>query len=506
MKLVRTLEDLRGLRYGCWIRESTAGQYDRFGPESQERSIESFVERYGLVDSGIRYTVAHSGKTVWRTSEMAALVADARARRFDVLVVGYFDRWQRNLRRTLELVEDELHPNGVSWAMADRRLVSSDPNDWDEMVREAHEAERYSRKLAERVTDGYGAKFRRWADPGGNPAFGFRRSGEPPHLVEIDPASIATAVGLFERYASGATSIRRVSIETGVPIHVVAESLRNPLYNGWVTRHGGERRPARWREDPPVDDALWERVASIRDRETRFRGAQPKHPDLLRHLLRCPCGAPVTSNGVSHGFRQRVHKEPVCPAWPTRIVNGTPWERAIAAQVSGIRWDDGTCARIVRALTSDRPAPIDLARGAEVRRRRELANDLAEGRISEADFMAGIAAAKATVPQARTSDGLTAAEVAAKLRNTAALWSHPAIDDDDRADLVAGIYEEIRVVRGEILGVRLTPAAYAMGLALAMPERVARVSPGGLEPPPATIVTIPIDGRAAWAAASRRSA
>jgi hypothetical protein len=46
------------------------------------------------------------------------------------------------------------------------RLMSSDPRDWDQMVTEAHEAERHSRRLGERITDRYAAKFWRLADPG----------------------------------------------------------------------------------------------------------------------------------------------------------------------------------------------------------------------------------------------------------------------------------------------------------------------------------------------------
>jgi hypothetical protein len=36
---------------------------------------------------------------------MADMLAAATAGSFDFLLTGYFDRWQRNLRRTLELVE-----------------------------------------------------------------------------------------------------------------------------------------------------------------------------------------------------------------------------------------------------------------------------------------------------------------------------------------------------------------------------------------------------------------
>jgi hypothetical protein len=57
------------------------------------------------------------------------MVEDLRAGRFDLLLTGYSDHWQRNLRRTLELLEDELHPNGVALVMCDRKILSSDPSE-----------------------------------------------------------------------------------------------------------------------------------------------------------------------------------------------------------------------------------------------------------------------------------------------------------------------------------------------------------------------------------------
>jgi hypothetical protein len=43
-------------------------------------------------------------------------------------------------------------------------------------------------------------------------------------------------------------------------------------------------------------------------------------------------------------------------------------------------------------------------------------------------------------------------------------------------------YERITVAGPEIVGVRLTAAAYAHGLALALPEKVAMARPTGFEP------------------------
>ena len=104
---------------------------------------------------------------------MTEMLAEAKAGAFDLLLAGYSDRWQRNLRRTLELLEDGLHPSGVALVMCDRRILSSDPHDWDELVAEAAGAERYSRRLSERITDGYAAKFDHQDDPGGHAALGF---------------------------------------------------------------------------------------------------------------------------------------------------------------------------------------------------------------------------------------------------------------------------------------------------------------------------------------------
>ena len=81
----------------------------------------------------------------------------AKAGAFDLLLAGYSDRWQRNLRRTLELPEDHLHPAGVALVMCDRRIISSDPHDWDELVAESVGAGKYSRRLSERITEGYAA-------------------------------------------------------------------------------------------------------------------------------------------------------------------------------------------------------------------------------------------------------------------------------------------------------------------------------------------------------------
>jgi len=73
-------------------------------------------------------------------------------------------------------------------------------------------------------------------------------------------------------------------------------------------------------------------------------------------------------------------------------------------------------------------------------------------------------------------------------------------------DLMHAIYDRITVAGPVIVGVRLTQAAYAHGLALALPEKAVMARPTGFGRV-LTTYEIPIEGRDRWlAAAGVRSA
>ena len=75
----------------------------------------------------------------------------------------------------------------------------------------------------------------------------------------------------------------------------------------------------------------------------------------------------------------------------------------------------------------------------------------------------------------------------------------------EKADVLHAIYDRITVAGPEIVGVRLTQAAYANGLAVALPEKVEMARPTGVGRALATY-EIPIEGRDEWLAAARRLA
>ena len=51
--LPRELDDLGGMRAARWFRESTAGQWDNFGPDAQREQQDRAIERYALIDAGL---------------------------------------------------------------------------------------------------------------------------------------------------------------------------------------------------------------------------------------------------------------------------------------------------------------------------------------------------------------------------------------------------------------------------------------------------------------------
>jgi DNA invertase Pin-like site-specific DNA recombinase len=443
-RLPRSIDEIRGLRVARWIRESTSGQFDRYGPASQREQQDRFIERYDLVDTGLAFQVAHSGTTVWRSQTMTDMLTAAKAGAFDLLLAGYSDRWQRNLRRTLELLEDGLHPAGAALVMCDRRILSSDPRDWDELVAEAAGAERYSRRLSERISDGYAAKFEQRADQGGHAALGFLRSPEPPHVLEIDPDTIGSAVALFERYSVGTVSSKRLAEETGLAASRIRCILMNPLYNGWVRRGRGRsavRRPAPWRADPPVSDALWARVEEIRRAKTQGGGPRRRgRVDLLGGLLECVCGRRVRSDGTfADGRHRKLHPEP-CAAWGkhARLADAT-WEPAILEQLAGVRLDDATIAAVVCSLGSTQ-RPIAIERGRTERQLRELALEHAAERIDDATYLSRAAELRAQRDALAVEEapGVPAEQALAWLRSIGDAIQHADLPAE-RADLVHAV-------------------------------------------------------------------
>lgn len=229
--------DLTGLRAARWFRESTVGQFDAFGPDSQREQQNGAISQFGMIDTGIEWSVAASGWTeAWSTPEFKEML-DRAGKDFDVLTVPYFSRFMRNVKQAL-VFRDEMHARRAVVYVCDERILSSDERGWDEWVREAHDAEAFSRKLSRRVGEGYAAKRRRLGVPGGNrPPLGYLRvrsaPGNPrsPQQLVVDPEKAPVVRRAFELSASGLTD-REVAAAIGLRLTHLREILTNPVYLG----------------------------------------------------------------------------------------------------------------------------------------------------------------------------------------------------------------------------------------------------------------------------------
>jgi DNA invertase Pin-like site-specific DNA recombinase len=478
LQLPASLDELDGLRAARWIRESTRGQYDNYGPEAQREQQDRALERWRLADTGIEWQVAHSGRTVGSTALFREMVSRA-GRDYDVLLVGYVSRFARNLRTAVNAQHD-LHQAGAAILFCDERVLSSDEDEWEEWARETVEAEAYSRRLGKRIREGYAAKFRRHADPGGHAPLGFRRSTGRPQKLTIDPDTIGSVVRLYERYASGTVSIEALARESGTNDRTLNDILKNPVYNGWVARKGA-RAPAPWRASPPVDDLLWGRVQALLGRRSRGGGRRRvDQPDPLRGLVRCVCGSTMRANGIVGGRRRRIHSAQPCPAGVSKkIWTSDTWLAPLEAQIAALRVDEKTAAAIVDALRQPDPPATPIDRGHLERRRRQLALDMAAGRVEERSFLTAMRRLKeqeaAADMERATLPPVDAARALDYIRNFAAAWAKAK--PPTRATMMQAVYESVTVRGEEFVSVRLTDEAYAHGLAFALPQEVRMAPP-----------------------------
>jgi hypothetical protein len=466
--LPRSLEDLRGRRAARWIRESTAGQADNFGPDAQLEQQTRAIERWGLVDTGGAWQVAHSGRTIAATGQWAEMLAGA-GDDWEVLVVGYVSRFARDLRTAVNARHD-LHARGAVILFADERVLSSDEDEWERWAREAVEAEAYSRRLAKRIREGYAAKRRRLGVPGGNRApFGTVRQGR---TIEIDEGSLAVVHRVYELASAGMTD-REVGAATGLALKHVAEILTNPFYIGRL-----------WSGEPSalgalVDLATWEQVQSLRARYSRrHRGSLNRRQYGLGGLLACAaCGRRL----IGHVGRYR-HTD-ACEAFkaaaPRRHrrnartnldhrVKGESYKIEVYEDAIGLAFGHVAVSSTLRASTVAAATTIERDRGdvlaqARIKREREraalqFAKDRDLGGL-EATMARLDAEAEAAV--VRPSRVPTAAEARAYLERLPELWAKTS--DAGRHAIAEAVFERIDVLGANDFSFTLTAHAKAHG-------------------------------------------
>ena len=350
VRLPRSLDELAGLRAAHWGRESTGRQADRFGPAAQRAQREGAIARYRMIDSGIEWIVAHSGRTIASTTQFSEMLERA-GHDYDVLVVGYVSRFARDLRTAVN-ARHELHLAGAVLLFADERVLSSDEDAWETWAREAVEAEAYSRRLGKRIREGYAAKVRDCADQGGGLVpLGFHRTSDR-KLLEVDPDRMPQAVAVWELAAQGLADAA-IAAQTDLSLWVVRGVLRSPLYAGRL-RDG---RPTSF--PSPLEPSTIE--AALAFRRGRTRAGNRLRQNRTYALSgggplvcgRCGLAAKGDTRGRRTGEKVAVYRHSdgkACPGWPVKEVPTAVLDRQVEALLTGAAPNRESAARIRAAL------------------------------------------------------------------------------------------------------------------------------------------------------------
>lgn len=485
---------LEGLRAARWIRESTKGQTDRFGPDAQREQQDRAIARHGLRDIGLTYDVAHSGRTVSSTPEWAAMLA-AAGEAWDVLVVGYVSRFARDLE-TAVTARRALHAAGACIVFADDGILSSDEEQWERWAREAVEAEAYSRRLSRRVREAFAAKRRLERDHGsGETSFGFRRVKG---LTEPDPETMPTAIEAYRLAADGVVDAE-VAAATGMTLWQTRTVLRSPLYAGRLLDGTEARFPA------PVPLELVERARVERERRStsgRQHRAHRVYPLSDRGPLVCAaCDRPL--HGLTRASGNRAYRHPDrCDAWRQQEHPADRLEAEVGWMLAKSKPNRQTLPLLRAALRSPVIAPDRIALARIDAELRQVALSLVAAADPAAlERLEQLRARRSAIAETPVAiDQPEPEEAIAWLADLGYLWRQTS--DAGRRALVVATFARLGTIDDRIVEVEATPAAERRGLVLALPTRVSAVGGTG-EGPTALTWPLRIAGRTAWLRAAR---
>jgi site-specific DNA recombinase len=312
-----TLEDLDTVRVGIYMRRSTDDEHQPYSIEAQDDRLKSYVDSQPGWRIVMRFSDDASGATTDREDLQRALAA-ARAGLIDVLLVYRVDRFSRNLRDTVTML-DELDSCGVVFRSATEPFDTSTPMGrmLVQMLGMFAQFERDT--IIDRVIAGMERKAAKGLWKGGRRPFGY--TVNPGHRLIPHPAESAIVRLIFRLYTYdrlGSKVVARVLNDRGHRTttggtwssYQVLRVLANRVYLGELT----------FREitvpdchTPLIDTETFDeaqRILAERGEDHAHRAANGSDYQLTG-LMRCPqCGKAMIGTRA-HG-KNKVYRYYTC--------------------------------------------------------------------------------------------------------------------------------------------------------------------------------------------------
>ncbi|HUX85919.1 MAG TPA: recombinase family protein [Chloroflexota bacterium] len=319
MKKRVELREIRKVALSVRLSDENEAKYSL---RSQEDDLTEWARAEGWEVVGVYVDPdASAWKTVANRGEFIRMIEDAEAGKFDAVLVLKSDRWMRGVGFSA-IYRERLFAAGVHYKSLE------EPGAWDGSLGgfllgslADTFAEYYSLDLSIKVIRGWKAR----ADSGltlGDVPFGYSRD-DPDHPIRPQPVEAVVVLMIFEWYASGVYSMDQLADELNsrgfcprskqgkvrFSKASVQGMLKNPVYAGYVTRHG--EILGRGLHEAIVQQDLFERVQrmiAVRARKPRSYSQRPPFPYLIAGIAHCAsCGGSLWANGTNDG-RYRYYR------------------------------------------------------------------------------------------------------------------------------------------------------------------------------------------------------
>jgi site-specific DNA recombinase len=294
------------VKAAIYTRVSTVGQaQEGESLEMQKERLLAHINSQGWELFKVYEDAGISGGTSNRPA-FQEMLRDAKARKFDILLVYKIDRLSRSILDFYETMQ-VLQASDISFVSLTQQFDTS-TSGGRLMLAILVDFANFEREInVERSRDSYISRLYKGVHSGRTP-FGYKR--EDGKLVVI-PEQAETVNKAFDLALKGNSSIR-ISQELGLPIDLVKSILTNPVYTGFVCprrdKHGHRVLDySQWHKGQ--HDAIISLDTFKLVSEKRSRPTKGKHLALFSRLIYCPyCKHNLTAQKRKNLLQMHVNK------------------------------------------------------------------------------------------------------------------------------------------------------------------------------------------------------
>ena len=309
-----------------YVRVSSDQQVDNYSIPAQRREVEEFCSAKGWSLTAIYSEEGFSARSesLDKRPEIKRLLQDCKKGLFDVVVVHSLDRWSRNQLVTLQTFK-LLGQHSVAFTSITENIDYSTPEGTLFLSLLGGFSQYFSDSLARHTSKGIKQRAVSGLHNGSAP-FGYIKCDCCEATLHTDPKESEAVRKMFELYASGSWSLRRIagwlndqgfrtrntkrmqgpdgSVVSG-PRRFTIASVRWILHNSFFTgkvKHNGDEYPGL--HDPVVDESLFEVVQQrMKHARSRNHTVSTKYRFYtLKGLARCVhCGLPLWAETTTKG-------------------------------------------------------------------------------------------------------------------------------------------------------------------------------------------------------------